>query len=314
MAIKAEIDEAHHLRDRPSTSASTYPSLPSESLSSNSSAFRQVPRKPHCRSNSLCESFVFRPGCGKGDDIYVESKSPKGEKEEPIHMTLEEVRRVAFRNSNHDNCDSSPDEDDIDSLFRHYRSHFEGSSQTATTNTNTQPDRSHKSKIKLLIDNILNKTHCIGANTDRDHHHHFTPAGSKIKTGKKCDVHANLKGYRLVKLDTTTDDEEADEGGRRSQSPSQHTGTQSSPFIRRALPPLPSTRNGRQRGNQPNLSSETTPQDTSLNTQSATPAAPLRSMTDEEKQKFLDYASSIERVKHVSLIRGLSCKCYNFFS
>lgn len=353
-AIRPEIlsdDDQRDLssNDRPCTSASVY-SAPynGDLMSSNSSAFRQVSTKSHGRSNSLSESFVYRQntpantsGQSSIENIYVEPKSPKvcDTSTEPIHMTLEEVRNIAFgaggSSSNAEHCDTTP-EDDIDTLFQHYRSlakYTSASSSFSNNAQNVQTDRIHngKSKIKLLIGNILNRTHCIGSNSDNEN----ISSGSKqiykisgnIKENKQSDLsNPDLKGYRFIKLDST--DDESD--GRRSRTPTNiEPSLHSSPFIKRALPPLPSTRNGSSRrkssqlrssapisSSSPihNLNFEDAPIDTNSQTinssQTGIPATPVRSMTEEERQKFLDYASSIERVKHVSTFCRFLLKLY----
>lgn len=264
-------------------------------------------------------------------------RHPIDSNQEPIHMTLEEVRRIAFGGGNSSavlenstasskTCDSSVSEPN-------------SSKQTAGGSSK----HSHKSKLKLAFENILHKTHCIGPNSPST----STGASSSTFGGSSKNVYKVTSagedtpeqppmlsfipnGYRRINIEDQTPLWQS--RAPPTQEEPADRNLLASPFIRRALPPLPrdsEEQNGssmlQESVTSISASTSATSHDVPMNRNGNSVidqlrshgyrsilagigvkrTVPLSSLTAEERQRFLDYATSIERVKNVSF-----CKCW----
>ncbi|KAJ6216692.1 hypothetical protein RDWZM_007849 [Blomia tropicalis] len=321
-----------NLDSRPSTSVDFYQeknhnSNPLPQHKRTVSAFHQVTsssveNNQHCRSNSLAEPFVYDLNSTQNGRQQIVSNEQKqtntsrpsfNTQHEPIHMTLEEVRRIAFgsESETHVNTSSSSmNSCDTANSTQH------DSSKSTPKHTNHQ--QSTKSKLKLAFENILHKTHCIGPNSPGT-------STSSSSASSPSSVSSSSKNVYQVNPQSSINHEQLfsfiPNGYRRIDIEDQNPI--SSPFIRRALPPVP--RNGtvpKQNGSQAETTETFNVNSDELNNNGQTRSQKyqtllaalgsnrqiqLSSMSDEERQRFLDYATSIERVKNCGWYWGPVC-------
>lgn len=270
------------------------------------------------RSNSLCESpfmallspdFYSHPI--SIDSIDTEGQiwnNPKQNWDEPIHMTLEEVRKIAFGspikranihfNSSNVNIEKTSSFHTITKILPSCLSKASSSS----TNNGLQ---NAKTKIKNIIDNFLNKTYCIGmssanSNADiinQDLNIDQNPIESRspvLNHIRDIFFHHPEQNFNVKKPDRKAclTNKKADASST-FQNVEVYQNIQASPFIRRALPPLPVKMNNS------TLNNIQTRRYQSLRRVSQ---SKYKSMTEYEKQKYLNYVSSIGKVKNVSFI------------
>lgn len=296
------------------------------------SEFRQVhylsnSEIKQCRSNSLSGSSfmtLLSPdfysnqisiGSIETDNqIWKDQFKTKQKWDEPIHMTLEEVRRIAFgspervkRANIHFN--SSTVNIEKNSSF-HTKTKLLPSclSKPSSSSTNNGLQNA-KTKIKNLIDNFLNKTYCIGmsstnSNTDiinqeinigRNAIESRSPVLNHIRDiilHHEQNFESNLSVKKLEFDRKEYLSNKTVDASSTFQNVEVYQNIQASPFIRRALPPLPVTINNS------TLNNIQTRRYQSLRRVSQ---SKYKSMTEYEKQKYLNYVSSIGKVKNVGL-------------
>nr|XP_027202516.1 GATA zinc finger domain-containing protein 14-like [Dermatophagoides pteronyssinus] len=335
---------------RPSTSVGLHNSgliepSSSSSQSNHSSAFHQVlshhrQQQQSSKSNSLSEPLLMIVSNPYSNPISMENiehndndndddndvtstinhvdeeKSLRNydhHQQEPIHMTLEEVRRIAF---------GSPERRLITrnshSSSQESRSFSSSTSTTANVGLNKSTSGTghhglHNAKIKIknFMDTLLNKTtpcingggHCssdYSTTNNVDHSSNISSSSSPPIT--QNNLNSNIRRRRHTRrqpIETT-------------RSESQQQQHLSSPFIQRALPPVPATNlfidhNNNNNDDNDNGSDQiiTTDDDNHhhhpmLRYRSSLQMtrSQLKSMSEYERQKYLDYVSSIERVKN----------------
>lgn len=325
----------HYYPPRPSTSVGVHSGLiePSSFMASTSSsansssnyssAFHQVlsHHQQSSKSNSLSEPSLVIASNPYSNPISLENIEHEGtinhdvksigkshkSIQEPIHMTLEEVRRIAF---------GSPERRPIMNSSR--RKSALVSTSNVGLKSGTSGLQNAKTKIKNFMDTLLNKTTpCIsGGNCSNDYSStNVDTVGQSKNIRMSSPIITNQNRY-----DNTANPMNHHTRTRRRRHPRTPLETRSglefqqqlsSPFIQRALPPVPATlftdhnnnnSNNIDNDNGSNHITTANNEDHSLRYRSSLQCqisrSQLKSMSEYERQKYLDYVSSIERVKN----------------
>lgn len=231
------------------------------------SAFHQVLQQ-HCRSDSSLSEPSSSPNNPYSNPISMENidddkeddfnLQQENDSSEPIHMTLEEVRRIAF---------GSPErrlkKDSAQKFYEENKITLE-INQRANT----------KSKIKNLFDNLLNKTPCIGTIGCTNDQYISSPVENVQK-----------------EMGIWRSSESKKKGSRKSGSTEEK-----SPFTCRALPPVPGTSVDHNNNDNNNLIKSNSRRHRSpveMISQSQ-----FKSMSEYERHKYEAYINSIESVKN----------------
>ena len=318
------------------------PALQSHSVSPNSTSLIR-PRSSEGRQN-ICNNNSLKklPSFDQGSlDSLAPQKSFTiiDSKKEPVHLTLEEVQRIAFGVSVRSSVPtlSSLVKNNDDDRIKQQQSNSGPAAINGRQNT--------KSKLKLAFENILHKTQCIGPNSPGTSIPSFSrkvSTNSSLSENNQSESSSTIipsfipTEYRHINIEYQNDIS-------LQRNLESERNSLTSPFIRRALPPLP--RNEQQQSPGQTLSSNidldqynsnesplsmsksmssnnNNDNDTSISLTSTSTITklrsigyhsvfsglgsrntiPLSSMTHEERQRFLDYVTSIERVKNVSFI------------